>query len=211
MCGPDVWLACCVFVSDSNGGGGSSSAVFDGPLYTVFVSNLDSAMSGGELEEVFRGLEGGSEMHSATVVVPTAPSAPSHDGQEPRPRAAFGFVHYTSRESCQRVLDERGEVDIKGRKSRTRLAEERRKVYVRGLPRDIEEKQLEAKLHDIAGNFQNIVVRGGQFACTHTRLHSHTRRHASTTRETQMALSRTLCIRDHAAMWSSLSWSTRMD
>ena len=121
-------------------------------MWTLFVANLDPQLRDVELAEFFRKSIGGADVYSAQVVLDRESSESKN----------FGYVHYTNEKSYKEALDEYPEVEIHGRLAKCFAAEDKRKVYVRGIPRDISDSKLHAELEDIAGKFLTVNIRAGQ-------------------------------------------------
>ena len=83
----------------------------------------------------------------------------------------YGYVHYLSSSSYTNALDEYTEgIEIAGRLSKATAADDKRKIYVRNLPRDMDEKQVQAEIEAITGKSDsfNLSGKGGQNTNTHT-------------------------------------------
>lgn len=122
-------------------------------MWSLFLSNLSSSLSDDSFRSALQSAEGGSDLFDASLA----------RDRETGECKGYGFAHYTSRESFMRALDAyRDGLDIDGRKARAAVAEDKRKLYVRNLPRDMSEEEIKRGVEDIAGKYEAIAVRGGQ-------------------------------------------------
>ena len=111
-------------------------------------------------------------MHSAQVM---------REGGESDARG-YGYVHYTSSSSYLAALEEYTEgVEIAGRLTRAAAADEKRKIYVRNLPRDVNENDIREAIEAKTGKCEsfNLGGKGGGQLPLHTQPH-HTAHHTLT-------------------------------
>jgi RNA recognition motif-containing protein len=97
-------------------------------------------------------LQGGDKVFSTQVVM----------DRENGESKGYGFVHYTENAAYRTALDECPEIEIKGRLAKSFPAEDKKKVYVRNLPKEMSEEDLKREMIDIAGKYESINIRGGQ-------------------------------------------------
>lgn len=121
-------------------------------MWSLYLTNLDPALTDDELTDFFRSKDFGSDVFSAQVVS----DKETGDGK------GIGFVHYTSAQAYKNALDEYDQVEIKGRLAKSFPAEEKKKLYVRGLPKELAEDQIKEELKSIGGPYEEISVRGGE-------------------------------------------------
>lgn len=128
-------------------------------MFSLFLANLDPALRDDELADFFHKEKGGEFVFGAQVVL-------DRDSNQSK---NFGYVHYTDEKAYKAALDEFTEVEIHGRLARCFAAEDKRKVYVRGLPRDMSEDKIKDEIFAIAGKYIAINVRLGQTTRTSAR------------------------------------------
>jgi len=114
-------------------------------MWSLALSNLDPQLTDAELMEVFKQQPGGDQIFSAQVRPDLVDST-----------KASGFVHYLTAAAYAAALDECGEIDIRGRLARGFPAEEKRKVYVRNLPRGISERELREEVERLTGPVDSV-------------------------------------------------------
>ena len=113
-------------------------------------------------------LQGGANVYSATVVRDSAGES-----------KGYGFVHYLSSASYLAALDEYSVgIEIAGRLTKASAADDKRKVFIKNLPRDMPEQTIRDEIEAITGKCEsfNISGKGGQAqpSHAHARTHTHT-------------------------------------
>jgi len=118
-------------------------------MWSVFLANLPSSFNSEELTRLYRNKAGGDHLYAGEVSV-------DDEGVS----KGYGFLHYTDHAAYTRSLDQNAQVEVDGRTVKAYPAEDKKKVYVRNLPRGMSDEQLKQELEKLAGRFETVNLRG---------------------------------------------------